>query len=393
MGNKKRGKAPKSMVQQPVAQLPADYPELLEELKTRIRASQVKAALSVNRELIHLYWSIGESIVQRQRAEGWGKTVVERLSADLRREFPDISGFSAGNIWRMRAFYFAWAEETTAQPEPEMDLSNLAQPARESRRKEKLAQPAREMNFAKPPETIAEIPWFHNVILIEKVKEPAQRLWYARQTREHGWSRAVLVHQIESNLFGRQGGASTNFASTLPAPQSDLAAEVVKDPYVFEFLGDLAADISERQLERKLIHHIRDFLLELGKGFAFVGSQYQLEVDGQDFYLDLLFYHLHLRCYVVIDLKVEPFKPEFAGKMGFYVNAVDDLIRDAKHDQPTIGIVLCKEQSRVIVEYTLRDATQPIGISTYRLLPEPLKGELPTAEDLQAELGKVEGKS
>ena len=165
-----------------------------------------------------------------------------------------------------------------------------------------------------------------------------------------------------------------------------LAAQVVKDPYVFEFLGDLAADISERQLERKLIHHIRDFLLELGKGFAFVGSQYHLEVDEQDFYLDLLFYHLHLRCYVVIDLKVEAFRPEFAGKMAFYVNAVDDLVRDAGRDQPTIGIVLCKERSRVIVEYTLRDTSRPIGVSTYRLLPEPMRDELPSPEALEAEL-------
>ena len=201
----------------------------------------------------------------------------------------------------------------------------------------------------------------------------------------------MLVHQIESDLYARRGSATTNFAATLPAPLSDLADQVVKDPYVFEFLGGLASDISERQLEKKLIDHIRDFLLELGKGFAFVGSQYHIEVDNQDFYLDLLFYHLHLRCYVVIDLKVEPFKPEFAGKMGFYVNAVDNLLCDPDHQQPTIGIVLCKERSRVIVEYTLRDSNQPIGVSTYRLLPEPLKDELPTVETLENELRKIEG--
>jgi len=338
----------------PVAELPVDYPELLEDLKTRIRTAQIKATLSVNRELVQLYRSIGESIVQRQQTEGWGTSVVEQLSLDLKHEFPAMTGLSPRNIWRMRAFFLAWSEE------------NLAQ-------------------------LVAEIPWGHNIILIEKLKDPDRRLWYARQTVDHGWSRAVLAHQIESDLFTRQGGATTNFATTLPAPQSDLAVQVVKDPYVFEFLGDLATDITERRLETKLIHHIRDFLLEFGKGFAFVGSQFHIEVDDQDFYLDLLFYHLHLRCYVVIDLKVESFKPEFAGKMGFYVNAVDDLVRDAEHDQQTIGIVLCKERNRAIVEYILRDSTRPIGVSTYRLLPEALKGQLPAVETLERELRKVEG--
>ncbi|MBS3821819.1 MAG: DUF1016 family protein [Planctomycetes bacterium] len=378
MANKQGGKDQKSIAPRPDAQLPVDYPELLEDLKTRIRASQVKAVLSVNRELIRLYWSIGESIVRRQRAEGWGKAVVQRLSRDLRNEFPGITGFSAANIWRMRAFYLAWTDEI------------LAQPVQESKGSPELAQAVRDLDGRTPPPPVAEIPWGHNIVLFQKLKAPAQRLWYARQTSEHGWSRAVLVHQIESDLFARQGGATTNFASTLPAPQSDLAAQVVKDPYVFEFLGDLAADIGERQLERKLIHHIRDFLLELGKGFAFVGSQYHIEVDDQDFYLDLLFYHLHLRCYVVIDLKVEPFKPEFAGKMSFYTSAVDDMVRDPDRDQPTIGIVLCKERSRIVVEYTLRDTSQPIGVSTYRLLPDPLKDDLPTAEALEHELRKVE---
>lgn len=379
MASKKSDKPQESALQQPVSQLPANYPELLEDLKSRIRTAQIKAALSVNRELIQLYWSIGESIVQRQDDEGWGKAVVERLSGDLRSEFPDITGFSAANIWRMRAFYLAWTEEI------------LAQPVQESEGSSELAQAVRDLDGRTLPPPVADMPWGHNIVLLQKLKDPAQRLWYARQTSEHGWSRAVLVHQIESDLFTRQGSAASNFASTLPAPQSDLAAQVVKDPYVFEFLGNLAADVSERQLERKLIHHIRDFLLELGKGFAFVGSQYHIEVDDQDFYLDLLFYHLHLRCYVVIDLKVEPFKPEFAGKMGFYVNAIDRLVRDPGHDQPTIGIVLCKEKSRVIVEYTLRDANQPIGVATYRLLPEPLKDELPTAESLENELRNVEG--
>ena len=363
------------------AELPDGYPDLLIELKQAISTARVQAALAVNRELIALYWRIGSAIVQRQQAEGWGKSVVEQLSRDLRHEFPEMTGLSSRNIWRMRAFYLAWTDK------------NLPQPVAEIQDLEKLAQPLSKTAKPNLPQPVAEIPWGHNIALLEKLKDPGVRLWYARQTVANGWSRTVLVHQIESDLFARQGSAVTNFASTLPTPQSDLAAEVVKDPYVFEFLGDLAADISERQLERKLIDHIRDFLLELGKGFAFVGSQYHLEVDGQDFHLDLLFYHLHLRCYVVIDLKVEPFKPEFAGKMGFYVSAVDDRMRDPQHDQPTIGIVLCKEHSRVIVEYTLRDSNQPIGVSTYRLLPEPLKDELPTAEALQAELEKVKDES
>lgn len=357
MASKWTGRAKKSIVQRPVAQLPMDYPELLRSLKSRIQSAQVKAALSVNQELVLLYWDIGREILTRQGVEGWGAKVIDRLAADLRATFPNMTGLSPRNLKYMRSFAEAWPDRAIVQ------------------------------------RVVAQIPWGHNLSLLEKTKASDQRLWYARQTTEHGWSRAVLVHQIESDLFARQGGATTNFASTLPTPQSDLAAEVVKDPYVFEFLGDLAADISERQLEHQLIDHIRDFLLELGKGFAFVGSQYHLEVDDQDFYFDLLFYHLHLRCYVVIDLKVEPFKPEFAGKMGFYVNAVDDLVRDPQHDQPTIGIVLCKERSRVIVEYTLRDRNQPIGVSTYRLLPEPLKDELPTAEALQAELEKVEDES
>ncbi|MEX2381439.1 MAG: PDDEXK nuclease domain-containing protein [Opitutales bacterium] len=354
MANKRARKAKQLIGQQPAAQLPVDYPELLNDLKARIRNAQVKAALAVNRELLLLYWDIGRNILSRQEAEGWGAKVIDRLAADLRKAFPQMTGLSPRNLNYMRAFAETWPDRDIVQ------------------------------------QVVAQIPWGQNIALLDKLKDPAQRLWYARQTYKHGWSRAVLVHQIDSDLFVRQGSASNNFDATLPAPQSDLAEQVIKDPYVFEFLGDLAIGITERQLERKLIERIRDFLLELGKGFAFVASQHHLEVDHQDFYLDLLFYHLHLRCYVVIDLKVEPFKPEFAGKMGFYVNAVDDLIRDPRYDQPTIGIVLCKERSRVIVEYTLRESTQPIGVSTYRLLPEQLKGEIPSPEALENELRNAE---
>ena len=236
------------------------------------------------------------------------------------------------------------------------------------------------------PQAAAEIPWFHNVILIEKIKPPQDRLWYARSAIEHGWSRAVLVHQIELNLIARQGSAMTNFHATLPPSQSDLAHQLLKDPYTFDFLtiGNAA---HEHNLELGLVEHIQQFLLELGVGFAFVGRQAHLEVGGDDFYIDLLFYHLQLRSYVVIDLKMEKFKPEFAGKMNFYLSAVDDLMRHGD-DQPTIGLVLCKEKNRVVVEYALRDSSKPIGVSQYVLteqLPARLQGILPTVQQLEAE--------
>lgn len=356
--------------QQSVARIPTGYGEFLDDLKARIRAAQIKASLSVNRELIELYWSIGRDIVQRQRIEGWGKATVERLAADLQREFPGVGGFSRQNIWRMRAFYLAWTEPV-------------------------LSQPARELKGRNLPQTAAEVPWFHNVVLIEKLKDPAQRLWYAQQTVANGWSRSVLLHWIDSDLYARQGKAVTNFTATLPAPQSDLAGELVKDPYNFDFLT-LRKDAAERELEQGLLDHIRRFLLELGAGFAFVGQQVHLEVDGEDFYLDLLFYHLKLRCFVVIDLKVQPFKPEFAGKMSFYLSAVDDLLRHGE-DKPSIGLILCKTRSKIIAEYALRDLAKPIGVARYvtRLtesLPKPLRDSLPTIKQIETELKDANGK-
>jgi len=331
--------------------LPAGYAEFLADLKDRIRRARVKAALSANRELILLYWEIGRMILERQRKEGWGSKVIDRLAHDLRREFPDMKGFSARNLKYMRAFAEAYPDKKFVQ------------------------------------EVLAQITWYHNITLLEKVKDPKERIWYIQQTIEHGWSRNVLVHQIESGLYHRKGKAITNFDRTLPAPQSDLAQEMLKDPYVFDFLG-LTEDIRERELEKQLIARIRDFLLELGVGFAFVGSQVHLEVGGEDFYLDLLFYHLKLRCYVVIELKTGEFKPEYAGKMNFYLSAVDDLLRHPD-DRPSIGIILCKSKNKVIVEYALRDTTKPIGVSSYRLtraLPEEIKSSLPSVEELEREL-------
>jgi len=362
----KRGPA-RAVVRQSAGNLPSGYGSLLEDLKARIQAARVKAAFSVNRELIALYWHIGKSIVERQRTLGWGKAIVERLATDLQRAFPGIEGFSPRNVWRMRAFYLAWTEDVKKLPRPvaEQDGQNLPQP-------------------------VAEIPWGHNVWLLEKVKDPAERLWYVQHTLLHGWSRPVLVHQIETGLYNRQGKAVTNFDITLPPPQSDLAKQTLKDPYVFDFLS-LAEEARERELERGLVEHIRKFLIELGVGFAFVGRQFHLEVEGEDFYLDLLFYHLRLRCFVVIDLKMEPFKPEFAGKMNFYLSAVDAQLRHSD-DHPSIGIILCKTRKRLIAEYALRNTKTPIGVSEYRLtraVPIAFKSSLPTIEELEKELGEI----
>ena len=333
-----------------VTEPPDSYPALLAELKQRIRSARLRAALSVNRELILLYWSIGRDILARQRAEGWGTKVIDRLAADLRRAFPEMTGISARNLKYMRAFAEAWPSEEFVQ------------------------------------QVAAQLPWGHNTHLLDALKPPSEREWYARQAIHYGWSRNVLVHQIESGLFARQGSALTNFARTLPAEQSELAQQLIKDPYSFDFLS-LGPDIQERDLERGLIEHLRSLILELGKGFAFVGSQYHLEVGGQDYYLDLLFYHLRLRCFVVLELKVEDFKPEFAGKMNFYLSAVDDQLRHAD-DQLSIGIILCKGRNEVIVEYALRDHSKPMGVAGYRLspaLPDKLKRDLPTVEDLAQE--------
>jgi predicted nuclease of restriction endonuclease-like (RecB) superfamily len=304
---------------------PESYPDLLAALKARIHDARLRTAVSVNRELILLYWEIGHDILLRQSAEGWGTGVIDRLARDLRRDFPDMTGLSPRNLKYMRAFAEAWPDRAIVQ------------------------------------QLVAQLPWGHNLRLLEALKLPEERAWYARQAVEHGWSRAVLVHQIDVRLIERAGKAPTNFARTLPSPQSDLARELLKDPYDFEFLA-AGADISERELERGLLDNLRALLLELGKGFAFVGRQYHLEIGDQDFYLDLLFYHLRLRCFVVIDLKIDEFKPEYAGKMNFYLSAIDDLLRHP-NDAPTIGLILCKGKNAVIVEYALRDSAKPMGVA------------------------------
>lgn len=354
--------------------LPTTYPIFLSQLKERIQQARVKAALSVNRELIFLYWEIGKAITERQKNEGWGKSIVDRLSSDIQRAFPGIEGFSPSNIWRMRSFYLAWTDV------------NLARPVRELRDIPNLAQLVQELDGAQLPSEIRGIPWGHNIALLQKLDHPALRLWYAKQTVEHGWSRNVLAHQIEAKLHKRQGKALTNFSKTLPSPQSDLAQAIIKDPYNFDFLN-LTPEAQEREIETHLAAHIQKFLIELGVGFAFVGRQYHLEVGGEDFYIDLLFYHLKLRCYVVIELKTGKFKPDHAGQLNFYLSTIDATLKHS-NDNPSIGMILCKDKNKFIAEYALRDMTKPIGVSEYKLvesIPAKFKSSLPSIKELEAE--------
>lgn len=332
----------------------SNYADFLNGLKQRIRAAQVKASLAINQELIRLYWQIGHEILIRQQEQGWGGKVIERLAKDLKREFSDMAGFSQTNLKYMRSFAEAYSEEEISQ------------------------------------RSVDQLPWRHNIVLFTKLKEREARFWYAQKAIENGWSRDILVMQIETNLFDRQGGAITNFARSLPSPQSDLAQQLIKDPYNFDFLM-LAENAQERELERALIHHIRDFLMELGLGFAFLGSQYPLVVSGKEYRLDLLFYHVHLHCYIVIDLKMGEFEPQHSGQMSFYVAAVDNLLRRDR-DDPTIGIILCKSKDKTTVEFALQGSQQPIGVSTYQLqsqLPPQLQNNLPTVEQLEMELASA----
>lgn len=335
---------------------PDDYAALLSDLKARIGSAQVRAAVAVNTELVTLYWQVGQALNERVQAAGWGAKVLEQLSRDLKLAFPELGGFSPRNLRYMRQFAAAW---------PAPDLWQQA---------------------------VARLSWAHQVVLLEKLSALEARLWYAQATLEYGWSRNILIHQIESRLLERQSAAQTNFTRTLPTPQSELAQNLLKDPYAFDFLT-LGQAAHERDLERGLIRHLREFLLELGVGFAFMGNQYRLEVGGEEFFLDLLFYHARLHCYVVIELKVTDFKPEYAGKLSFYLTAVNRELR-REGDAPTIGILLCKTKNDVVVEYALAENNQPIGVSTYTLaeaLPKEIEDVLPTVAQLEAELSGQEG--
>jgi predicted nuclease of restriction endonuclease-like (RecB) superfamily len=355
----------------------AFYGELLGEIKNCIRQAQVKAVLSVNAEMILLYWDVGRIIHLRQQQEGWGAGVIPRLSRDIRNELPELKGFSERNIGYMIRFAREYGASVILQqavaklPVPTNDAENLVQ----------MGAPIIVQ------ELLARIPWGHNVLLMEKIKELPTRLWYTRQVIDQGWSRDTLASMIKSQVHKRQGTAVTNFARRLPIPQSELAEQLLKDPYLFDFLT-IEEPFHERELETGLVRHLEKFLLELGQGFAFVGRQYPLSVGEDDFYIDLLFYHLKLRCFVVIELKRGKFKPEYAGKMNFYCSVVDDKLRH-EADQPTIGLILCQTKDRFIAEYALRDIHKPIGVADYeftRALPDSLKSSLPSIEQIETEL-------
>lgn len=335
--------------------VPVGYGKFLSGLKAHIRKSQQRAVSSVNTELIALYWLIGREILVRQRKEGWGTKVVERLGNDLQREFPEMGGLSPRNLLYMRAFAEAYP-----------GVSIVQQPA-------------------------AQLPWTHNMLLLDKLRKPEGRRWYAAAALQYGWSRTVLSVQIVAKAHKRHGKAITNFKHTLPPERSDLAHQTLKDPYMFDFLA-LGLDARERELEQGLVDHIQKFLVELGVGFAFMGRQYHIEVEGEDSYIDLLFYHVQLRCYVVVDLKMESFKPEYVGKMGFYLSAVDAQLRHPD-DQPSIGVLLCRDSKKLKVEYALRASKSPIGVSDWRAklvseLPRKLQRLLPTTSELTIELTK-----
>ncbi|MBK1718113.1 PDDEXK nuclease domain-containing protein [Thiocystis violacea] len=345
----------------------AEYQDWLRALKRRVRQVQLKAAVAVNRELLSFYWALGTDIVERQENAAWGTGFLQQLSKDLMAEFPGVKGFSLRNIKYIRQWFlfYSSAAPNGQQPVAQFETSPIAQ--------------------------ITQIPWGHNLAIISKCKCIDEALYYVRNTIAHGWSRSVLTHQIESGLWQREGKAITNFTEALPAPQSDLAIQTLKDPYVFDFLT-LTKDHNERELEAGLIEHITHFLLELGAGFAYIGRQVSLQVGARDFFLDLLFYHTRLHAYVVVELKTVDFEPEHAGKLNFYLKAVDAQLR-REGDSPSIGILLCKSRDKTVVEYALSDIHKPIGVSEYQLtrsLPEDLKSSLPSIEELEAELEKDE---
>lgn len=342
--------------------IPSGYKLFLEEVKKRIRSAQLKAASTINRELIELYWSIGKDLAERQEKEGWGTRTIEKFGEDIQKSFPGIEGFSRRNIFRMKAFYVEYQKV----PQAVAQLMELP---------------------------IFNIPWGHNAILLEKIKDVKIRLWYAQKTIENGWSRSSLERAIASHLHKRQGKAITNFKHTLPSPDSDLAEQSLKNPYNFDFLtlGDEAA---EKEIEQSLIEHVQQLLLELGDGFAFVGRQYHLEICEEDYYLDMLFYNFKLRCFVVIELKARDFDPRDTGQANFYLSAIDDILKHPD-DKPTIGILLYysrKKQKKVKVEYALRNVKSPLSVSTIlvKFLPKQLKGSLPSVKELEQELETID---
>lgn len=385
-----------------------NYPELLNDVKLRIRQAQTRAALAVNAEMLMLYWDIGRIINLRQGEEGWGAGIIPRLAKDIRNELPELKGFSERNLGRMIAFYREY-QDITILPQPVAKLPSAspseilpqavakigAPPVNQldgGLASELMPQPVTQFGESRRVCELAfQLPWGHNIILIEKVKDLPARLWYMEHALNGGWSRDTLDVFIKKEAFNRQGQAAHNFTEKLPSPQSEMAASLLKDPYIFDFLT-IEEPFHERELETELVRHVEKFLLELGSGFAFVGRQYHLDVGEQDFYIDLLFYHLKLRCFVVIDLKRGPFKPEYAGKLSFYCSVVDDYLRHGQ-DQKTIGLILCQNKNKVMAEYALSGIKTPLGISDYaltRALPQEFKSSLPSIEEIEKALGTDE---
>ncbi|MCG5052503.1 MAG: PDDEXK nuclease domain-containing protein [Myxococcales bacterium] len=387
-----------------MSQTLTEYPALLRDIKARIQGAQTRAAAAANRELVLLYWEVGRLIVAKQQSEGWGASVTPRLARDLASELPGMKGFSERNLDRMVLFFKSY-QQLTISPQAVAKLDALSHGSAERGAREsppispqavakiasrsKVPQPVAQYDFAHYGDAFFALPWGHHFVLIEKVKDLQTRRWYLERAVAEGWSRDVLTTMIKSQAHTRQGAAITNFAQCLPPPQSDLAQQTLKDPYIFDFLT-LTAPFRERELEAHLLTHLQRFLIELGVGFAFVGRQYRLTLDGDDFYLDLLFYHLKLRCFVVVDLKVGPFQAEHAGKMNLYLNLVDERLRHPD-DQPSIGLILCQDKKQLLAEYALRGLDKPIGVSEYELtraLPKELESALPTIEAIEAELSE-----
>lgn len=350
------------------------YTKLLADIKGRIQASQTRAVMAVNAEMIRLYWSIGRLLEERQSTEGWGAGVIPRLANDLRNDLPELKGFSSRNLDRMLAFARAYPEPGEFSPQAVAKLQG------------KVISPqpvARPMSDS----LLWQVPWGHHALLLEKVKPAEVRLWYMAEALAQGWSRATLMSMVDSQAHDRQGVGVSNFGVRLLAPQSELVAQTLKDPYVFDFLT-IEEPFRERELETGLVQHLEKFLLELGQGFAFMGRQYKVVVSEQDYFIDLLFFHVRLRCYVVIELKRGEFKPEYAGKLNFYCNVVDDQLKHAD-DAPTIGLILCQSSDKVLAEYALRGIDKPIGVSTFELtraLPTSLRSSLPSIDEIEAEL-------
>jgi predicted nuclease of restriction endonuclease-like (RecB) superfamily len=372
----------------------SEFRSWLEPIKQQIHQAQIKASFAINKEMIGLYWYLGKRIVEQQTFAKWGNGFIETVSKELCANFPQITGFSTDNIRFMKRMYLFYNQDNTSVAQLVQQSKNLriTPPVQTKSINEELivAQAVQQFEITEIPDLIVSIPWGHHTTILRKIKDLNEAIFYISKTVENNWSRSVLEYQIETNLYHRQGKAITNFKNSLPAIQSDLANALLKDPYNFEFIT-LAEQAKEKDLELKLIQHISQFLLELGKGFAYMGRQFLLKVGSKEYRTDLLFYHTRLKCYIIFELKHVGFEPEFVGKLNFYISAIDELVKDAA-DNPTIGILLCKNKDNYEVEFSLRDINKPIGVSEYRYkeLPENIKQSLPSLEELTNELRRLE---